>query len=148
MTTYLLGFASHWALDAMAHPFVYYRAGFPGPEADQDEIIMTHARHRFYESALDVALLKEDGWHPNDNNIHRMIRMPAWQRQAIARTFANAAAKVYEAKITPEMVDETIKEMTHWLKLMRDSHGRKAKWAAKMERKYNMPGVCLLYTSM
>ncbi|WP_138294517.1 zinc dependent phospholipase C family protein [Clostridium sp. BSD2780061688st1 E8] len=141
LTTYLLGFASHWALDAMGHPFIYYRSGFPGPGADQDEVVMTNARHRFYESALDVALLKEDGWHPSDNNIHRMIRMPAWQRQAIARTFANAAAKVYEVKITPEMVDETIKEMTHWLKLMRDPHGRKAKWAAKMERKYNMPGV-------
>ncbi len=95
---YLLGFATHAALDRAAHPFIVFFSGWAGkgPQAER-----FRGCHPFLERLLDLALLHElRGLGPADFDLEALLPLDGRARGAEARTEESVVALLTQGLAT------------------------------------------------
>ncbi|MCL2349958.1 MAG: zinc dependent phospholipase C family protein [Defluviitaleaceae bacterium] len=95
---YFAGFLTHYALDCAAHPYVYYKTGFPAPGRRGGRYM---AYHLTFEAAIDTQLLRHlQKCRPDD--------VKWWQSLAQRKQNAHGTT-VYLAKNINKVYDTNLK---------------------------------------
>jgi len=94
---YFAGFLCHYAMDAAAHPYVYFKTGF-------DEEGKLSGRYSIYhitfESAIDTLLLEEkEGKSPADEKLWRRFSRNRRAVRATAMLVADSVNVAYKTKL-------------------------------------------------
>ncbi len=124
LTAYICGFACHYALDLTAHPYIFYKSGFPleGEDLKKKE---TFFHHRF-ETAVDYLMLqRETGQSPGDIRYHEWIRVPANQAQWIGQMLSDAISHSHGFILPVNQVCTAMKDMLQVYSFLRDRTGIK-----------------------
>lgn len=126
---YLAGFLVHYALDAVAHPFVNASTQAEGITAMQES-----AAHRHFETACDVLMLARlTGLKPAALRQWELIEAPAEHKQLAAIVFSEGVQKVYNHKLSPQSVYQAMTHMAKLTRLLHSPNGRRKKIAAFIE---------------
>jgi hypothetical protein len=130
-TSFLAGYLTHWSLDTIAHPFVFYRSGKIAGK--------TKYWHFRFESMLDSLMVKEVfkedlAKYPTKN----FMKLSGIEKQVIASGVSETFTSVYKEEMK---VNEAIKCMNHAygvLHVLFDPHTRWFHWVQKFEKKKNI----------
>ena len=116
LIAYLAGHLMHWSLDALAHPFVFYRSG----EIAND----TKYWHFRYESMLDALMITYvKGKSLHDVNVQKFVNVSTDERRYISTFYSYILETVFDEVIDPKIIDDAIVSMKHILKFLYDPHG-------------------------
>ena len=85
---YLMGFVTHYVLDRIMHPFVFYFSGFD--EQGGIKAMPYQADHIRLEHSLDLAFLERDGLTIQAYNPTNVFPLDVHQRLLIANLYAQA----------------------------------------------------------
>lgn len=139
LTSYLLGFLSHYALDCAAHPYVFYRTGFVR-EGDTSADKYTYY-HRSFETAIDeLMLLQELMLAPYDLKAHKLINLHKVAQKNIADMYCYTLNKVYDINLEASEIITAIKDMRRAFAVLRDTSGIKKRLLAFAENRIAAPG--------
>ena len=127
-TSFIAGYLTHWSLDTVAHPFVFYRSGKIAGK--------TKYWHFRFESMLDSLMVKEVfkddlAKYPTKD----FMRLSSLEKKVIASNVSETFNSVYMEAMK---VDEAIKCMNHAygvLHVLFDPHTRWFHWVQKFEKK-------------
>jgi hypothetical protein len=136
-TSFVAGYLTHWSLDTIAHPFVFYRTGKIAGK--------TKYWHFRFESMLDSLMVKEVykedlSKYPTRN----FMKLSSEEKQVIASGVSETFTSVYQEEMK---VSEALKCMNHAygvLKFLFDSDTRWFPWVQKFESK---KGILWKYSS-
>ncbi|HIW17986.1 MAG TPA: hypothetical protein H9886_02505 [Candidatus Faecalicoccus intestinipullorum] len=134
MKAYVLGHLLHWCLDSTAHPYVYYRTG-------HGQAINSWWHHRF-ESLIDAILLKVKREQTIQEYRAYTITMATLEQvRAIARIYVPIAKDVYDVKIRPYQIKESLEDWTFVEKLFYDTSGKKFETSFRIERLFGLESM-------
>ena len=126
MMTYVCGHLCHWALDAISHPYVFYRTGpCKGKSA--------WYHHRF-ESLLDAIMLKvKRECTIEDFKFYEVCDVTKEQARAIARIYVVAIRQILGFDIKPHQILESLNDWHFIETLFYDASGDKLKALQTLE---------------
>lgn len=118
---YFCGFLTHYALDAVAHPFVHSRCG-------------GHEYHTMFEAEVDTALLALSGTSPA--RLPPSSNMPVLSRGDAATVCAMQSGVIerWGETVPKGVLPSIVKKTPVILKRQHDPKGRKRGFAAALER--------------
>lgn len=124
---YWLGFLCHYALDSTAHPFIYY---FSGINKDEDSKKKgDNNNHKFLENIIDTILSKK---YENIMDIPRnqfdCLPKNARSLMAVYDHISLVFETVYDEKLPPEVICESVTDMKKLMGIMNDPK-RRFRWA-------------------
>jgi hypothetical protein len=130
-TSFIAGYLTHWSLDTIAHPFVFYRSGKIAGK--------TKYWHFRFESMLDSLMVKEVfkenlAKYPTKN----FMKLSGIEKKVIASGVSETFTSVYKEEMK---VNEAIRCMNHAygvLHVLFDPHTRWFHWVQKFEEKKNI----------
>lgn len=130
-TSFLAGYLTHWSLDTIAHPFVFYRSGKIAGK--------TKYWHFRFESMLDTLMVKqvykEDlSKYPTKN----FMKLSVQEKQVIAEGVSETFTSVYNDEMKKS---EALKCMNHAYGVLRflfDPNTRWFNFVQKFEQKKNI----------
>lgn len=95
MIAFVAGYICHWALDSVAHPFIFYRSG-----SMAGNLKYYHFR---YESALDVKMVRDVfKYKLKDFPTRSFLNMTKNQEEVVAFLVSEAHKITYQSDITQE----------------------------------------------
>lgn len=107
---YLCGYASHYALDTNAHPYIIYRTG--DVDAPGEEGRRTSLAHTRLEILIDVLLLqRETGRDLAWLRAQNLLQHEEGESKAIARLYAAVLPEVYGRPVAAREVETAISDM-------------------------------------
>ncbi|MDR3239411.1 MAG: zinc dependent phospholipase C family protein [Clostridiales bacterium] len=124
LISYMSGFLCHYALDAWAHPYVYYQTGFSDESGGlRDDCVR---RHRFWETTIDCVLAQKFG----DGNaylldISHKISVPPDERRLIGQMLSNSIQASYGFARTAAAYDAAMRNIALAYWLFHDKAGRR-----------------------
>lgn len=126
MMIYVCGHLCHWALDAISHPYVFYRTGpCKGKSA--------WYHHRF-ESLLDAIMLKvKRECTIEDFKFYEVCDVTKEQARAIARIYVVAIRQILGFDIKPHQILESLNDWHFIETLFYDASGDKLKALQTLE---------------
>lgn len=126
MMAYLFGHLCHWALDMVAHPYVFYRTGnCKGKSASY---------HHRMESMIDAIVLKDKrGMDIQDWHSYEICTFDEDMLKAIARIYVPCAKQVYGTEIKVHDLRETLDSWKDVQKMLYDPSGRRYKTLSAIE---------------
>lgn len=127
MMAYLFGHLCHWALDMVAHPYIFYRTGnCKGKSASY---------HHRMESMIDAIMLKEKrGIDIKDWHSYEICTFDEDMLKAIARIYVPCTKQVFDTEIRVHDLRETLISWRDVQKLLYDPNGRRYKALSSLER--------------
>ncbi len=132
--TYVMGLISHWALDAITHPYIFYRTG-------SGNAISTFRHHKI-ESILDAIMLKvKEEKTIKDFKAYEICQVDIHDVKAIARLYVKGASRVYDLEIKPHQILEALNDWEVVQKALYDQNGTKLKGFAKVEEVLKLNGL-------
>lgn len=127
MMTYTCGHLCHWALDSIAHPYVFYRTGCCTGKS-------SWWHHRF-ESLIDAIMLKvKNDCTISDFKAYETCEVSLEQARAIARIYVPAIRNVYKVDVLPHQILESLNDWCFVEKLFYDKTGTKFKISHSFEK--------------
>ncbi len=140
-TSYLLGYLSHYVVDAYTHPYVYYKAGF----STRKKFKLSPRNswyHRTIENNIDDVLL--DYFYNNANEHHHSIgealelpekykqvykyfKMPKQDTKVIATLIKTAILSTYDINIDSDRIRSAINQMLLTLTILEAKSSRHEK---------------------
>lgn len=102
LISYLAGHLQHWALDSLAHPFVFYRSGSLQGQRPYD--------HYRYESMIDslmITFVKRK--RLSDLRVKRFVDVNAEQRRIIASFYQRMLYVIFDIQEDTKVIEEAIK---------------------------------------
>lgn len=113
MIAYIAGYLCHWALDSVAHPFVFYRSGDMKGEQKYD--------HYRYESAIDSKIVQlvyqqKLSKYPTV----KFMNLNAYQEKVVAFLVSHAHQKVYQSSLTSQECLMCMKHAKEVLRILFD----------------------------
>ena len=127
MMTYTCGHLCHWALDSIAHPYVFYRTGRCTGKS-------SWWHHRF-ESLIDAIMLKvKNDCTISDFKAYETCEVSLEQARAIARIYVPAIRNVYKVDVLPHQILESLNDWCFVEKLFYDKKGTKFKISHSFEK--------------
>ena len=125
--SYLCGYLSHYTLDSNAHPYVYYKSGFQ-VEGDKTPRLRYSVRHRSFETAIDVLMLKiMSGEKPADKKLWQLIKADKTHALVVADALSGAINGAYHRDISSKEVFNAIRYMVYLTRLLQSKRGRRKK---------------------
>jgi len=125
--SYICGYLTHYALDCNAHPYVYYKSGFR-VEGDKTSQLSYSVRHRSFETAIDVLMLKMmSGEKPADKKLWQLIKAEKSHAMIIANALSTAISEAYGRHICQKEVFSAIRYMVGLTRVLQSKHGRRKK---------------------
>ncbi|MBP3853463.1 MAG: zinc dependent phospholipase C family protein [Erysipelotrichaceae bacterium] len=133
-TIYLMGHLCHWALDSVAHPYIFYRTGSGDTKAQ--------FRHHRIESLIDAAMLKvKTGQTVKQFKAHEICKVSMEDARAITRIYHSVAEHVYGIKERPYEFLQALNDWYSIQKLLNDGNGKKIKTFQAVERLIGQIGL-------
>lgn len=127
MTAYVMGHLCHWALDSVCHPYIYARTG-AGSAASS-------TRHHTLESLLDAVMLKvKKGETIREYYYPSIAECSLEEARAVARVYVPAIKDVFDEKIAPHLIKDSLDDWAADQRLLYDYTGRKRKNLRRMEK--------------
>lgn len=129
LISYLAGHLQHWALDTIAHPFIFYRAGALDGLRPYD--------HYRYESSIDaLMILYVKGRKMKDVNVKRFVDVNIIERRVIASFYQSVLKEVFNIEENTEFIEESILSMRKALSYLYDPNNVIFPLVKKYERRY------------
>lgn len=127
LIVYLAGHLMHWALDSVAHPYVFYHSG---------EIRgKTKYWHYRLESMLDIMMVKQvKGLNLKNIGAIDMLGSTQAQRKILSKMYAAVVKDVYGMDENPEVYEECFKTMPEVAAALFDPNGFKKPLIQTFER--------------
>ena len=128
---YTAGFMMHWALDHIAHPYVYNRCG-TGRQSDSP--------HRFFESQLDRGIIDWKNIDIRKFKPQDIVKYlpdtwyPIWQ------LYSEVLEKIWNLSLEPEQIQIALQDFHRMEIYLYDPSGRKMKVVWKAEKLAHMEG--------
>ena len=132
LISYLAGHLMHWALDTLAHPFVFYRSG-----KIEGETKYWHFRYESMIDSLMLAYVKRKNM--NKVNITEFVNVSQEERRVIASFYQMMLSDVFEIDTSPQVIDEAIVGMKNILKFLYDPRNITTPVIKKLEKKLAEP---------
>jgi len=124
---YVAGFLVHYAVDVHAHGYVF---GKTQAETGMKE----SARHRHFETSVDVLMLKRMyGLKPKDFNQRKLISPKKIHLRVAADAMSEAVREVYHRDIGPIDVYRAMEAMAQFTGYLESSSGRRKRWIGHAE---------------
>ncbi len=124
---YVMGHLCHWALDSVAHPYIFYRTG-SGDKQSQ-------FRHHRIESLIDAAILKiKHNQTIEEFKAYEICNVSMEQARAITRIYHSVAKNVYGIDEKPHEFLQALNDWHFVQKLLYDGNGKKINKFQKVER--------------
>ncbi len=125
LTAYLLGYSSHYALDSISHPYIYYKTGFSREPSVKQRFSCHHSR---FEKAIDIHMLQlEQRLKHTSVKVHGLISLQSREALAIGAMYSDVISKVFRLSIRPQQIATAIKDMSKVYSLLTDRAGSKMK---------------------
>lgn len=132
LTAYLCGYACHYALDFLTHPYVFYKTGFVRP--GEPPTSKFTAYHRVFETNLDVCMLKLVlGKRPAEIEIGRLLQVSPQDALKIGGLYQTALGAC-GMSITPRQTSRAIQDMILVQRVFRDKFGIKKALLSRIEK--------------
>lgn len=132
MTSYILGYASHLALDSITHPYIYYMTGFDGAEGFKQKYSCYHSR---FEKAIDILMLeKELQLNHLELSIKDLISIKPFEANILGAFYESILLNTFQLQLPPKAVSIAISDMLKVYSLLKDKQGYKMslfKWLEK-----------------
>ncbi|MDR2650552.1 MAG: zinc dependent phospholipase C family protein [Clostridiales bacterium] len=123
--SYICGYLSHYALDCGTHPYVYYKSGFQ-VEGDKTPRLRYSVRHRSFETAIDVLMLKiMSGEKPAGIKLWQLIKAEKSHAMVIAAALSSAVSDAYNRRISSKEVFSAIRYMVGLTRILQSKRGRR-----------------------
>lgn len=115
MIAFIAGYLCHWALDSVAHPFVFYRSGDLKGKQKYD--------HYRYESAIDSKIVQlvyqqKLSKYPT----YKFMNMKPYQEKVVAFLVSHAHQKVYQSTLTKQECLTCMKHAKQVLRVLFDPY--------------------------
>jgi len=102
---YFLGYLTHYALDAYAHPYVFYHC-------------YKKKYHLRFEAAIDAKLMERDGFNPSRSPLYRLVgKVDAKQKEAIAAFWQVLLKKGYNINVAKSDIKKVLTAMRRAFRL-------------------------------
>ncbi|MDP4120388.1 MAG: zinc dependent phospholipase C family protein [Bacillota bacterium] len=132
---YLCGFLSHYALDTIGHPFVYYFSGFSGINGELSGKFGTY--HRRFEATLDTVLTEKlGGTTPYSLNVAKKMNTTKQDRLLLAEFF-NFTSTPFQNSLSIKRYKSAAKGLPLFYTVMRDKYGWKKSFIYNFERAFS-----------
>ena len=118
MISFMIGHICHWALDSIAHPFIFYRTDGSSKE--------TKYWHFRYESMLDTVMVNNyRKTSIKDYPSREILKTDKEIRMAIYQVYRKAVEETYTVKFKYNDVKKSFKDADKVLSILYDPSGRK-----------------------
>jgi hypothetical protein len=115
MIAFLAGHLTHWSLDTIAHPYIFYKTGpIAGP---------TKYGHSRFESNIDTLMVKQiKGFSLSKFDIPQLVDVDPLTKRAVAILYPSILKSVFDEEISPEVILDCIASFHKAIKLLNDPH--------------------------
>jgi hypothetical protein len=138
--SYIAGYITHYCLDRAAHPYIYYKSGFP---ARGERAIKFSVAHRRFETAVDVLMLAgKKGEKPKDRRLWKMVRLSRKEADGVPAALSVAIYRAYGAVVTPRQIMRAVVFTRLFTRAAQSRKGRRKRFLAQAERIIDAGGVC------
>ncbi|MCL1986716.1 MAG: zinc dependent phospholipase C family protein [Firmicutes bacterium] len=131
---YISGFLTHYALDAVAHPYVYSQTGIRKKTDKASVKIKYSVDHRKFETAIDSIMLNSlASKTPTNSKLWQLIKVDKNPANIIAETVSSAVSESYSRNIIPKDVYNAMRYMMNFTRAMQFFNGRKNRFKQLLE---------------
>jgi len=137
LTSFIAGHLTHWALDSIAHPFVFHRSGEMKGK--------TQYWHYRFESMLDTIMVKQIkqlSLEKNPSNL--MVTLKRLDIDVCAQLYCDIVNHVFKTHHSVDVFKQSFKDMALISKWLFDPHTRLFPWVQAIEKRL---GVDWKYSS-
>lgn len=121
---YVSGFITHYTLDTLGHPFIYYFGGIYNPKYSSTK------KYDVYHKQLEViigAIEVKTRWGENANNtpIFRQIEIREGMPHCVNKLICQGFWEIHKISVKENLIENSYKDMKKSLKYMMDENGWK-----------------------
>ena len=115
MISFLAGHLTHWSLDTIAHPYIFYKTG---PIAG-----LTKYWHSRFESNIDTLMVKQvKGYSLANFNIPQLVDTDMLTKRAVAILYPSILQTIFAQEVSAEEIVECIESFHRVIKLLNDPY--------------------------
>jgi len=113
MIAFLAGHLTHWSLDTIAHPYIFYKTG---PIAGT-----TKYWHSRFESNIDTLMVKQiKGFSLSKFNIPQLVDVDELTKRAVSILYPAILKEIFDEEVSPDDIIECIASFYTIIKLLND----------------------------
>lgn len=137
---YLAGFLSHYALDTITHPFIYFRSGKALKEDPATEKFAP--LHKLYEVLLDTAMTQyEYSRQAVFENPEKVFIVSDSTLKFLESYYKYILKKVYNLDISGKDIRRALRSAARIIKFSKDPFGRKEKLLKNIEKRFGVDHI-------
>jgi hypothetical protein len=127
MIAYVAGHLTHWSLDTVAHPYIFYKTGLiSGP---------TKYWHSRMESNIDTLMVKQvKGYSLAKFATPQLVDADALTKRAVAILYPEILKRIFNEDVPPSDIVESIESFHKVIKLLNDPYTLKFPFIQLIER--------------
>ena len=141
---YLLGFITHFELDTITHPFIYYRTGWDG----NGSLALSKRLHKKFEVLLDTAMMeyqfskKAVQQHPE-----KVFQVTPETLDFLESFYHYVTKKIFQIDIPKKLIKSALTTSSLFVSHFSDSNGVKSKTTNVLEKIIRQPDLvsCFFY---
>ena len=114
LTSYLLGYLCHYALDSHAHPLVNAIA----KSRHEQSGVNQSAAHVTMEADADVWIMHQRGLEISDYDVFKNFRVDPVSRKKLAQMYSDMFREIYDLKISAKRVSGSIRDIGIFTKVL------------------------------
>lgn len=138
LLVYVLGFISHYSLDSIAHPFIYYYAFSQSSEKVSNYLVSSY--HKKLEVIIDSIYLRENSDLSNGRmHTYEAIDVGTCVPGIITDCLKSQIKQIYNFDIKNNTINNAYRDMKIGLKLLNDPNNIKMKAVKLLERMLGTP---------
>lgn len=132
LTVFLAGHLMHWALDTLAHPYVFYHTGEMKGE--------TKYWHYRLESMIDTVMVTQiKGMNLSAFPSGKIVGSSPIVRDCVSRFYNTVVNDVYDIQLGEAIYQECLSSMAKVATLLFDPSSAKLKWIQSLEKLMKSP---------
>lgn len=134
--SYLAGFLTHYAVDTICHPYIFYFSGVKG-----------HYNHKYLECIIDTLMM--DIYDAKDSKLHKTgsaIKLKTKDRVIVSDFLSKTIYETFKERLDKEIIEHAIKDMSMVMRVMYDPTKIKRKAFNSIDRLSGAKGKILTAT--
>lgn len=132
LISYLAGHLQHWALDSLAHPFIFYRSGALNGRRPHD--------HYRYESMIDSLMITYvKRRRLQELKAKRFVNVSDEERRIIASFYQRMLDSVFDIQEETLVIEDAIRTFKNTLTYLYDPNNVALNLIQTFENKFNIP---------
>ena len=130
---FVAGFLCHWALDSVAHPYIFYST-----DSLTEDIL---AAHQIFETMIDRGILDVNGLEKTDYQTYKLLKHPDEMYERVSNIYQRIFKEIDGLDVEKEDIISSYKTFYKVQKLFYDPNNRKFKVIGVLEKMVGMDGV-------